>query len=87
VSANAPPDETTNDKNARRDRSRKWNEHYRRLREALPIRYLNEALDQVANRVHTTLEKCLMSITMIVRQAQGFALAKSSPSSLKTPTS
>jgi hypothetical protein len=30
-----------------------------------------EALDQVENRVHTTPEQCLMSITTIARQAQG----------------
>jgi hypothetical protein len=28
-----------------------------------------EALDQVKSRVHTTLEQCLMSITMIACQA------------------
>jgi hypothetical protein len=39
--------------------------------ERLPIRNLNEALDKVANRVHTTLKQRLMSITMIARQAQG----------------
>jgi hypothetical protein len=42
-----------------------------RLRETLPIRNLVEALDQVENRVHTTQEQCLMSITTIARQAQG----------------
>jgi hypothetical protein len=36
-----------------------------------PARNLTEALDQVENRVHTTPEQCLMSITMIARQAQG----------------
>jgi hypothetical protein len=41
------------------------------LRETLPIRNLSETLDQVANRVHTTPEQCLMSITMIAREAQG----------------
>jgi hypothetical protein len=56
LSANAPPDETTDDKNARRDCNRKRKERCRRLQESLPIRNLNEALDQVANRVHTTLE-------------------------------
>jgi hypothetical protein len=56
LSANTLADETTNDKNARRDRNRKWNEWRRRLRETLPIRNLTEALDQVANQVHTTLE-------------------------------
>jgi hypothetical protein len=71
LSSNAPADETTDDKNARRDRNRKWNKRRRRLRETLPIRNLNEALDQVANRVHTTLEQCLMSITTIACQAQG----------------
>jgi hypothetical protein len=54
VSTNTPPDETTDDKNARRDHNRKRNKRRRHLREALPIRNLNEALDQVASRVHTT---------------------------------
>jgi hypothetical protein len=31
LSANAPPDKTTNNKNARRDRNRKWNERRKRL--------------------------------------------------------
>jgi hypothetical protein len=65
LSTNAPADETTDDKNTRRDRNRKRNERCRRLRETLPIRYLTEALDQVANRVLTTPEQCLMSITTI----------------------
>jgi hypothetical protein len=71
LSANAPADETNNDKNARCERIRKRNERHRRLRETLPIRNLTEALDQVANQVHTTPEQCLMSITTIARQAQG----------------
>jgi hypothetical protein len=71
LSANAPADETNDDKNARRERNRKRNEWRRRLRETLPIRNLYETLDQVANRVHTTPEQCLMSITTIARQAQG----------------
>jgi hypothetical protein len=41
------------------------------LRETLPVWNLTEALDQVANRVHTTPEQRLMSITTIARQAQG----------------
>jgi hypothetical protein len=49
-------DETTDDKNARRERNRKRNEWRRRLRESLPIRKLTESLDQVENRVHTTPE-------------------------------
>jgi hypothetical protein len=69
LSANAPADETTDDKNARRECNRKRNEWCRRLRETLPIRNLTEALDQVANRVHTTPEQCLMSITTIAHQA------------------
>jgi hypothetical protein len=56
LSANAPADETTNDKNARRERNRKRNEWRRRLRESLPVWNLAEALEQVANRVHTTPE-------------------------------
>jgi hypothetical protein len=71
LSANAPTDETNDDKNTRRERNRKWNEWRRRLRETLPIRNLTEALDQGENRVHTTPEQCLMSITTIARQAQG----------------
>jgi hypothetical protein len=71
LSANAPADETSDDKNARRERNRKKNERRRRLRESLPIWNLIEALNQVESRVHTTPEQCLMSITMIARQAQG----------------
>jgi hypothetical protein len=71
LSANARANETSDDKNARRERNRKRNERRRRLRESLPIRNLTEALDQVENRVHTTPEQCVMSITMIARQTQG----------------
>jgi hypothetical protein len=67
LSANAPADETNNDKNARREHNRKRNERHRRLRESLPIRNLTEALNQVESRVHTTPEQCLMSITTIAR--------------------
>jgi hypothetical protein len=67
LSANAPADETNDDKNARLERNRKWNKRRRRLRETLPIRNLTEALDQVESRVHTTPEQCLMSITTIAR--------------------
>jgi hypothetical protein len=70
LSTNAPADETNDDNNTRRERNKKRNEWRRRLRETLPIRNLTEALDQVANRVHTSLEQCLMSITTIARQAQ-----------------
>jgi hypothetical protein len=38
LSANAPADETNDDKNARRERNRKRNERRRRLRESLPVR-------------------------------------------------
>jgi hypothetical protein len=69
--ANAPTDETNDDKNASLERNRKRNEQCRCLREALPIRNLPKTLDQVANRAHTTPEQCLMSITTIARQAQG----------------
>jgi uncharacterized membrane protein YgcG len=69
-SANSPPSETTEDKNARCDHNRKWAYRRRHLSEALPIRNLNEALDQVANQVHTNPGQCLMSITTIARQAQ-----------------
>jgi hypothetical protein len=71
LSANAPADETDDNKNARRERNRRQNEQHRRLRDTLPIQNLIEALDQVENRVHTTPEQCLMSITTIARQAQG----------------
>jgi hypothetical protein len=71
LSANAPADETEANRDARRECNRKRNERRRRLRESLPIRNLAEALDQVESRVHTTPEQCLMSITMIARQAQG----------------
>jgi hypothetical protein len=67
LSANAPTDETSDDKNARRERNRKRNKRRRRLRESLPIRNLTEALNQVESRVHTTPEQCLMFITMIAR--------------------
>jgi hypothetical protein len=71
LSANAPADETDANKDARHERNRKQDERRRRLRESLPIRNLAKALDQVESRVHTTPEKCLMSITTIARQAQG----------------
>jgi hypothetical protein len=86
VSTNTPPDETTANNNARHDHNKKRNKWHRRLREALPIRNLNEALDQVASRVHTTPEQCLISITTIARQAQGIHAGEVMPSSLKTPT-
>jgi hypothetical protein len=56
LSANAPTDETNDDKNARRERNRKRNEQRRRLRETIPIRNLTEALDQFESRVHTNPE-------------------------------
>jgi hypothetical protein len=71
LSTNAPADETDDNKNAQRECNKRRNERCRRLRETLPIRNLAEALDQVENRVHTTPEQCLMSITTIARQAQG----------------
>jgi hypothetical protein len=71
LSANAPADETHANKNARRERNQRRNEWCRRLHESLPIRNLVEAIDQVENRVHSTSEQCLMSITMIARHAQG----------------
>jgi hypothetical protein len=71
LSANAPADETTDDKNTRHERNRKQNEWRRCLHESLLIRNLTEALDQVENMVHTTPEQCLMSITTIARQAPG----------------
>jgi hypothetical protein len=69
LSANTPADETDANKDARCERNRRRNERRRRLRESLPIRNLAEALYQVENRVHTTPEQCLMSITTIAHQA------------------
>jgi hypothetical protein len=71
LSAKAPADETDANQDARRERNRRRNERRRRLRDILLIRNLAEALEQVESRVHTTPEKCLMSITAIARQAQG----------------
>jgi hypothetical protein len=71
LSANAPADETNDDKNALRERNRKRNEWRQRLHESLPIRNLTKALNQVESWVHTNPEQCLMSITTISRQAQG----------------
>jgi hypothetical protein len=71
LSAEALADETDANRDARRERNRKRSERRRRLRDSLSIRNLAEALDQVESRVHTTPEQCLMSITMIARQAQG----------------
>jgi hypothetical protein len=71
LSAEAPADETDASRDARRERNRRRNERCRRLRDSLPIRNLVEALKQVESRVHTTLEQCLMSITVIACQAQG----------------
>jgi hypothetical protein len=70
LSANAPADETDANRDAQRERNRKWNERRRRLRESLPIQNLAEALEQAESRVHTTPKQCLMSITTIARQAQ-----------------
>jgi hypothetical protein len=56
LSANAPTDEISDDKNARRERNRKRNERRRRLHESLPIRNLAEALNHVERWVHTTPE-------------------------------
>jgi hypothetical protein len=69
LSANTPADETDANRDARSECNRKRNERRQRLGESLPIRNLVEALDQVKSRVHTTLEQCLMSITMIACQA------------------
>jgi hypothetical protein len=71
LSADAPPDETAANRDARRERKRKRNERRWRLRDNLPIRNLAEALEAVESRVHTTPEQCLMLITAIARQAQG----------------
>jgi hypothetical protein len=62
-------DETAGNRDARRECNSKRNERRRRLRDNIPIRNLAEALEAVESRVHTTPEKCLMSITTIARQA------------------
>jgi hypothetical protein len=87
LSANAPADETDANRDARRECNRKRNERRRRLCESLPIWNLAEALDQVERRVHTTPEQCLMSITMIARQAQGMQAGEVIASSRRMPTS
>jgi hypothetical protein len=71
LSAEAPADVTDANRDARRERNQRRNEWRRRLRDSLPIHNLAEALEQVESRVHTTPEKCLMSITAIARQAKG----------------
>jgi hypothetical protein len=71
LSADAPADETTTNRDTQRERNRMRNERRRRLRDNLPIRNLAEALEAVESRVHTTPEQWLMSITAITRQAQG----------------
>jgi hypothetical protein len=73
LSTDAPADETAANRDARRERNRKRNERRRRLRDNLPICNLAEALEAVESRVHTTPEQCLMSITVIARQAQGIS--------------
>jgi hypothetical protein len=67
LSTDAPADETSANRHARRERNRKRSERRWRLRDNLPIRNLAEALEAVESRVHTTPEKCLMSITAIAR--------------------
>jgi hypothetical protein len=69
LSADAPPNENSADRDARRERNRKRSKRHRRLRDNFPIRNLAEALEAVEIRVHTTPEQCLMSITAIARQA------------------
>jgi hypothetical protein len=71
LSADAPAYETPANRDARREHNRKRSERRWRLRYNLPIRNLAEALEAVESRVHTTPEQCLMSITVIARQAQG----------------
>jgi hypothetical protein len=67
LSTDAPADETSANIHARRVGNRKRSERRWRLRDNLPIRNLAEALEAVESRVHTTPEKCLMSITAIAR--------------------
>jgi hypothetical protein len=80
LSANAPADETNDDKNAQHEHNRKQNERRKRLCESLPIRNLAEAVDQVTNWVHTTPNSasCLSPRQRV--RLKGYARAKSSPS-------
>jgi hypothetical protein len=87
LSAEAPADETDANRDARRERNRKRNERRWRFRDNLPIRNLAEALEQVESRVHTTPDKCLMSITAIARQAQGIRAGEVIAKLQKTLTS
>jgi hypothetical protein len=54
LSANAPTDETNDDKNARCERNRKRNERRRRLRESLPVRNLARPLVKSPTGAHYT---------------------------------
>jgi hypothetical protein len=60
LSADALADETTANRDARRECNRKCSERRRRLRDNFPVRNLAEALGAVESRVHTTPEQCLM---------------------------
>jgi hypothetical protein len=87
LSAEAPADETDANRDARRERNRKRNERRRRLRDNLPIRNLAEALEAVESRVHTTPSNASCRSQRSHAKLRGYALEKSSPSSLKTLTS
>jgi hypothetical protein len=71
LSVDAPANENPADRDARRERNRECSERRRCLHDNFPVRNLAEALEAVESRVHTTPEQCLMSITVIARQAQG----------------
>jgi hypothetical protein len=66
-SANALTNETTEAKNVWRNQNKKRADRRQRLREVPPIWNLNEALDKIVNRSHTTPEQCLRSINKIGR--------------------
>jgi hypothetical protein len=85
--ANAPADETDANRDARRERNRKWNERRRCLRDNLPIHNLAEALDQVESRVHTTRSNASCRSQQSRAKLRGCAQEKSSPSLQKTLTS
>ena len=64
LSTNAPANETEEVKSQRRARNAKRAERCRCLAE-LPICNLNNTLDEVTGRQHTTPEQCLHSINII----------------------
>jgi hypothetical protein len=87
LSAEAPADETDANRDARRERNRKHNERCRRLRDNLPIRNLAEALGLSRAGYTPPPSNASCRSQRSHAKLRGYALEKSSPSSLKTPTS